>query len=460
MVVTRYIVDETWRRNGTVVFAGSPLRRFTFSGSSLLEQLETGADLGRAASELVDRLLDAGAIHPLPGTHPFHAHEVTVVIPAHVVTAHDVESLAMLISALPEGVAVIVVDDASPRPLKVPSRARVVHHTVQRGPAAARNSGLREAVTPFVAFIDLDVEPPANLLDELLSFFVDDRMGLVAPRIESRVSTSVLARYEHVRSPLDRGTSEGRVRAGTRVSYVPSATWLCRTEAIRAIGGFDESMATGEDVDAVWRLDHAGWRCRYHPDVVCLHQPRPTWIAMLAQRAGYGRSAALLTAKHGDLVAPVRTTPTIAAAWSIGALFSPTLGMLIAGIDTARLTKRLQPTPSDEVTRLVARTHRHAAGMFATALTRTWWPVALLAALVSHRARRALVLAAVIPAAFEWRRRRAPINPLQFLLLRILDDAAYGFGVWQGVRRQRSLAALLPSITPLRTGDARYRDVS
>jgi mycofactocin system glycosyltransferase len=463
MAMTRYVVDATWRRDGATLFAGSPLMRFTFSGTALLDRLETGGDFGGpddvATNDLVDRLLEAGAIHPLPGAHPFHVREVTVVIPAHVVTPSDVDALETLICSIPEDATVIIVDDASPQPIAESSRARIVRHAVQRGPAAARNSGLCEVTTPFVAFLDIDVEPPANLLDELLPFFVDDRVGLVAPRIESRPGTSVLARYEQVRSPLDLGPTEGRVRAGTRVGYVPSATWLCRTDAIRAIDGFDESMTTGEDVDAVWRLDQAGWRCRYQPDISCLHEPRQTWAALFAQRTGYGRSAAALAEKHGNLVAPARTTPSIAAAWSVGAFFSPMLGVLIAGVDAARLARKLRPSPTADVVRLTARTHRHAGGMFAAALTRTWWPIALLIALVSRRARRVLVLAAVLPAAFEWRRRRAPIDPARFLFIRVLDDAAYGFGVWQGARRKQSATALLPTITPPRAGDSRYRDV-
>lgn len=447
MAVTRFVVDESWRRDGAVVFAGSPLSRFTFSGTSFVEQLETGADLGAGNGELIERLLNAGAIHPLPGPHPFHLSDVTVVVPAHIVTAVDRDSLSALVAALPHDTPIIVVDDASPLAFVLPDTARVIRQPTQRGPAAARNAGLREVKTSFVAFIDSDVEPSADLLDNLLPYFVDERVGIVAPRVRSRPDSGVIARYECQRSPLDIGPTEGRVRAGTRISYVPSAMWLCRTEAIRAIDGFDESMTTGEDVDAVWRLDMAGWRCRYQPEVSCKHAPRETLTAMLAQRVGYGRSAAGLAAKHGSRVAPVRTTTAVAGAWAVGALLSPLLGIVIAAIDARRLNKALRPIAPAEIARLSLRAHRHAGAMFAAALTRTWWPLALVAALGSRRARRTLVAAVVVPAALEWRHRHAAIDPLRFLLIRILDDAAYGIGVWQGVRHHRSTAAIRPSIT-------------
>ena len=445
--MTRHVVDESWRREGPVVFAGSPLSRFTFSGTAFVEQLEAGADTSGANPELVDRLLDAGAIHPLPGPHPFGPQDVTVVIPARADSSDALDALTALVAALPEQSAVIVVDDASPHRIPAIGHARVLRQPARRGPGAARNAGLRDVTTPFVAFIDLDVEPPARLFDDLLAWFVDERVGLVAPRIESRPGTSVLARYEHARSPLDLGDTEARVRAGTRVSWVPSAMWLCRTTAIRSVDGFDESMMTGEDVDCVWRLDRAGWRCRYQPSVSCRHEPRTTWTAWLAQRAGYGRSAAALAARHGALVAPVRTTPTIAAAWSMGVVASPVVGALIAVFGALRLSRTLHPVSNAEVARLTLRTHRHAGAMFASALTRTWWPLTLVAAMVSRRARAALMLAAVVPAALEWRRRRPTLDPVRYLALRVLDDAAYGFGVWQGVRRMRRADAVLPSIT-------------
>lgn len=445
--MTRFVVDETWRRDGAVVTAGSPLSRFTFSGTAFVQRLEAGTDMGDTNPELVARLLDAGAIHPLPGPHPFAPRDVTVVIPARAESPDDLDSLARLVAALPADAPVIVVDDASPMIIAASGRTRVVRQPERRGPAAARNTGLGEATTPFVAFIDLDVAPPVNLLDDLLAWFVDERVGLVAPRIESRPGDGILARYERVRSPLDLGDTEARVRAGTRVAYVPSAMWLCRTEAIRTIGGFDESMPTGEDVDAVWRLDRAGWRCRYQPTVTCLHDPRSGWAAWCAQRAGYGRSAAALAARHGRLVAPVRTTPAVAAAWSVGTLVSPLAGALIAVLDAVRLSRRLRPVSNAEVVRLAARTHRHAGAMFASALTRTWWPIALACALVSRRLRRTVILAAVFPATVEWHRRRAMIDPVRFLAIRVLDDAAYGYGVWQGMRQHRSADAAMPAIT-------------
>ena len=100
-------------------------------------------------------------------------------------------------------------------------------------------AGLATVTTPLVAFVDSDVVLPDGWLDELLPHFDDPRVGLVAPRIRSTPGTSVLERYEAQRSPLDLGPEPARIRAGTRVSYVPAAAIVVRVDAIREVGGFD-----------------------------------------------------------------------------------------------------------------------------------------------------------------------------------------------------------------------------
>ena len=78
----------------------------------------------------------------------------------------------------------------------------------------------------------------------------------------------------------------------------------------------------------------------------------------------------------------------------------------------------------------------------ASALTRHYWPVAVLAATRSPRARRALVVAAVADALLDRRRVRPDLDPARFLVARRL---AYGAGLWVGAVRARSPRALVPA---------------
>jgi mycofactocin system glycosyltransferase len=252
-----------------------------------------------------------------------------------------------------------------------------------------------------------------------------------------------------VRSPLDLGPLEGRIRQGTRISYTPSAMWLCRTEAMRQINGFDETLQVGEDVDALWRLDAAGWRCRYQPTAVCTHLPRSTVSDFVAQRIGYGTSAAALAQRHNGALAPVRVSGYSAGMWALIALGYPIFGALVGAGTIAALARKLRDVPNavEESARLAGLGNLHAGRTIASAITRVWWPIAVVLALFSKRMRWVLITAAVVPSMYEWWKGRPKLDPIRFTALRVLDDAAYGVGVWKGVVQEQNFDALKPDLT-------------
>ena len=259
----RYRLDSSWQRFGAVVLAGSPLRLFrtTTAGAEVLDRLEDGHDVDR--SVLVDRLLDAGAIHPRP-IDPPSSTVVTIVTPQlrtdETSRAHD------------DGR--ITIDDGS-----IPPLADATHRLpVTSGPAAARNAARPFVDTALVVFLDADVEVAEGWLEPLLRHFDDPNVGLVAPRVSGEP-----------RSPLDLGDEPARIRAGTRVSYVPGAALAVRVAAFDAIGGFDPTLRFGEDVDFVWRLDEAGWRCRYEPAATVWHEPETASGRACASTRGTAR---------------------------------------------------------------------------------------------------------------------------------------------------------------------------
>ena len=176
-VTASFRLDGTYRRYDRVVVAGSPLRVFRLSagGRSVVEAIERQQTLPAAHAKLTDRLVEAGAIHPIPDASPFTVDDVTIVVPAF-----NAEP-----DAIDHPVEVIVVDDASVPPIAQRAGQRIIRLSTNRGPAAARNAGLAEVATPLVAFVDTDVDLTDNWLDPLLSHFADPLVALVAPRVAS-----------------------------------------------------------------------------------------------------------------------------------------------------------------------------------------------------------------------------------------------------------------------------------
>ena len=438
--MTRYRRDPSWQQpgDGRVVIAGSPLRLFRVSagGAHVLAASLSGEHPDtEIVRRLLDRFVDAGALHPEHEHGPFSADDVTVVMPV----LGDAPTP-------PRGMRTIVVDDGSPTPLAAPAGATLLRLDVNQGPGAARNAGLDHVTTPLVAFVDADVELPDGWLEPLLPHFADDRVALVAPRVCGAALPGALAAYEQRHSPLDLGDEAARVSAGTRVSYVPAAALVCRVDALRAVGAFDPSMRVGEDVDLVWRLVDAGHRCRYEPASVVHHRPRTTLLALLRQRVGYGRSAAPLARAHPGALAPARMSGWSLGVWALVALRRPVAATVLAVGTAVALQRKLRDVPTDAAVQLALRGHLAAGRQLAKAVTRVWWPLAALLACVVPRARLPLLAACLGPSLADAVRRRS-VQPVLDAPLLLVDEAAYGAGVWRGVLDEREPGPLVPDLS-------------
>ncbi|WP_051300424.1 mycofactocin biosynthesis glycosyltransferase MftF [Actinomadura rifamycini] len=406
--------------------------------------------VGRAVARL---LLDHGLARPVPAPRP-GPHGVTVVIPAY----GRADELARCLAAV-EGVPVIVVDDASPDPGPLrraaeAAGARLVRHPVNRGPAAARNTGLRLVETPLAAFVDSDCRPEAGWLDVLVPHFDDPRVAAVAPRVRPDPGDArLLARYETARSALDMGVRPALVRPGGRLGFVPTATLLVRVAAARGLGpggAFDEELRLGEDVDFVWRLGDLGWNVRYEPGARVAHTSRLHPVDWARRRHEYGTSAADLARRHPGRLAPARPSAWNLAVLGLLARGRPGTAAACAAVAAALLARRLARLPADWslAAAIVGKGVLADAAALGHALRREWWPAGLLVLAAAPRSRtaRAAAAAMLAPIALEWLRERPDVDPVRYAVLRLAEDAAYGSGVTAASARARSAAPLRPDV--------------
>ena len=451
---------------GSVLLGGVPTRLMCLAPSAQ-EMLHNGRLEVRdpKSAQLARTLLDATVAHPRPSGGPCH-RDVTVVIPVR----DNISGLLRLLSVL-RNLSVVVVDDGSVSPIDPASLSAahptvsVLRHPRSRGPAAARNTGMAVCTTDFVAFLDSDVLPRRGWLEMLLGHFCDPEVALVAPRIVGMVGgNDMIERYEAMRSSLDLGSREAPVVPYGRVAYVPSAAIVCRAAALRRIGGFDETMRCGEDVDLCWRLLDAGDRLRYEPVALVEHDHRVVLGDWLARKVFYGRSGAPLSARHPDKTAPMMISLGALVAW-LSAAFGSGLCLLSALVAAGLVARRVAGSmrcagvgPAEVV--VVTVRGLGAAGLqLASVVCRPYWPLAVLAAVFSRHCRRLVLLAAIVDGVTDWVRHaepgddgRPPLNPVAYLLLKRLDDLGYGAGLWSGVLREHDVAALRPRI---RTSPAR-----
>jgi mycofactocin system glycosyltransferase len=452
-------LDRGVRRpaEGSVLIGGSPIRvmRLTPEGRRLVDRLTAGDPVPDAPGpqRLVRRLLDGGLAHPRPPT-PAEPPRVAVVIPVR----DDATGLAATLAALGGSCRtgrIVVVDDDSRDPDAITAAAVrpgafLLRQVGWGGPAAARNAGWRMSDEPLIAFVDANCEPEHGWLDQLLPHFADPQVAAVAPRIVAAsvpAAPPLLTAYETFRFPLDLGPREATVRPRSPVPYVPTTALIVRRSALEAVGGFDEALTVGEDVDLVWRLATAGWTIRYDPHTTVAHPTRSGWTAWLRQRYAYGLSAAPLASRHGRAVAPASMSAWSGAVWLLVAAGRPRLAAAVAVGSTLALTRTLKNVPrfGFEALRLGGVGHLRAGLTSADALRRAWPPAALLLA-ARRRSRPALAAALLVPPFLEWREHRPRLDAGRFAALRLADDLAYAAGVWVGCLRERSLRAVLPDL--------------
>ncbi len=447
----RYQTDSSWWRRGNTegdtVVAGSPLKVFRFSSAarSLLEAIENKAEVSSSSASTIQRLLDAGAVHPILDsmTRELQPNDVTVVIPVH---NGSIEQLSMLVTKVSSAYKVLIIDDCSSPALPEIAGAQVIRRDAAGGPAVARNTAIEHITTTITFFLDADTSLTDDSWINLLAHFSDSSTGVVAPRIASEDGSTLLHRYEASESPLDLGSEPALIRKNSRVSYVPTAALMIRTDLLREHRGFDESLRYGEDVDLVWRLLEADVVCRYEPAVTVHHSPRASLLDAWKQRVSYGSAAAPLDKRHRGAATPLRINRWSAGAWGTLASGYPLIGLIIGAASTVALERKIssQPDSRQLALRLAGRGNIHAGLMIAQAMTRTWWPIALLLSLCSRRARRVACAAIVIPSLTKWFAKKPRIDPVTYCALKLADDVAYGTGVWKGVIATRDLGALTP----------------
>jgi hypothetical protein len=257
---------------------------------------------------------------------------------------------------------------------------------------------------------------------------------------------SALSRFSDAHSALDMGPARSEVGPGRLVRYVPTAALVVRRAALGA--GFDTDLRVGEDVDLVWRLLEAGWRVRYEPSTTVRHGEPSTWPALLARRFRYGTSAGPVAKRHPGRLAPVelRPWPTLAAA--AGLVGRPRTAVALVVASATQMARSVSGHGIPLV--LPLRWSAASAGWTVIgvghAATILAAPALLAAACRSRRAAAVVALLVLAPPAAEWWRRRPELDPVRWSMASIVDDVAYGAGVWAGCARSRSYEPLLPSL--------------
>lgn len=151
---------------------------------------------------------------------------------------------------------VIVVDDGSRevfvKGYEIPDGAKFIHHEVQRGASAARNTGIKASTGDFLTFLDDDdVWLPDKL--EAQECLLLQNPGVAMTYCHARLVDRDLAAFSE-QPPLRTPDGDSFVSCLHSWLSISPSTWMARREAVVDAGMFDESVRYNEDWDLYTRI--------------------------------------------------------------------------------------------------------------------------------------------------------------------------------------------------------------
>jgi len=191
---------------------------------------------------------------------PVPKADVTVVIPAYGPGPYLPQVIEALQNQTPRPMAIVVAHSGSSDPTESLAHAypdvQVLHRSQRMFAGTARNLGLREVRTEWVAFLDSDVVPKPGWLAALLDAACAAPNRFVVGSLDYEVSGGYwgLCLWTTEFSSVHSYLPDGEVQGGA------SANMFVRTADVRRAGGFDEDFEAGEDSLLAAKLRDAGLR--------------------------------------------------------------------------------------------------------------------------------------------------------------------------------------------------------
>ncbi len=183
--------------------------------------------------------------------------------------------------------------------MRVPFSLRAIYQE-NSGVSVARNNGARAARGEFVVFLDDDILPAPELLEEHIRTQLSNHSGVVLGLLVGagegkRGGWNIWE--ERVVAKHYKAMSEGRRPAAGRRLY--SGNFSVHREFFLNAGGFNESLRRGEDVELGFRLERDGVPFYFNPKASVVHRGFRKFSAWCHTAYLYGQTDVQLAVNRG-----------------------------------------------------------------------------------------------------------------------------------------------------------------
>ena len=167
---------------------------------------------------------------------------------------------------------------------------KIIRHEVNRGPAVARNTGIKVAKGEIIAFIDDDAEALPDWLHNLIKYYTHNKVGGVGGNsFGYGEKHNMIVKYNYARaksSPLSKYAQFGT----GNVSY--------RRDVILKAGGFDESLRVGEDLDLMLKVTRLGYEFLEAPNAMVRLKTFDKFTGLIKWGISRGRGRIIFVRKY------------------------------------------------------------------------------------------------------------------------------------------------------------------
>jgi biofilm PGA synthesis N-glycosyltransferase PgaC len=230
-------------------------------------------------------------------------------------------------------------------------RLRVLRDEQNRGKAERLNSGVRETRGKYLMVQDADAQVHP-LAVRVLVARLEESPRIAAVAGDARVTNrgSVLATLQTLEFSSVIGLIRRTQALTASVGVVAGIIGMFRREALVAVGGYDERMAT-EDIELTYRLLLAGWETTYDPRGLVGMRVPTSMRALWHQRRRWARGQGEVLRTHARALArwrhrrlwPVFVESMLSLAWIALAALTITASAVRVAVDDSSAVAFLLP---------------------------------------------------------------------------------------------------------------------
>lgn len=174
----------------------------------------------------------------------------------------------------------------------------------KQGPSAARNRGIEVACGDVIAFTDCDCLPHKDWIKTIHDAFNKDQGLDVVGGVDriSRVPATVMGKFLSAFWLTCDHLEEGEMRRKEELfdgKFVVTFNCAMKRQFILKMGGFDEMLKWGEDMDMTLRAVDAGGKIKvWHKGMAVCHCQDIGFISLLKREFSYAKGLVMVIDKH------------------------------------------------------------------------------------------------------------------------------------------------------------------